>query len=52
MWEIFMPHPVHTVTERAFGLTKTMFIDTADRTVKSVMNAEHFTIILRITLNR
>jgi len=43
---------VHTVTDRAFGLTKTMFVDTTDKTIKSVMNALHFTIILRITVNR
>jgi len=41
---------IHTVTNRVFGLTKTMFIDTTDRIIKSVVNAEHFTIILRITL--
>jgi len=43
---------IRTVTDRAFGLTQTMSIDTTDGTVKSVMNAEHFRLVLRITLNR
>jgi len=43
---------MYTVTDRPWVKQITVFIDTTDKTIKTVMDTEHFTRISRITLHR
>jgi len=43
---------LYIITDRPWVKQITVFIDTTDKTIKTVMATEHFTRISRITLNR